>query len=138
MDSSISKQSRARSSATLLRVALHGNALFSGSSGLFLMVAAEPAAAFLGWQLPLLLRSTGAALVFYGIVLFYAARREHVSRRLAWAAILLDIAWVAGSAALLLGDFMPLSPEGKWAVAIIADIVALFAVLQYLGIRRST
>ena len=47
-----------------------------------------------------------------------------------------DLLWVAGSILLLLGGWLPMSMGGMWAVGIVADIVAIFAILQYVGWRR--
>ncbi|MGH7455699.1 MAG: hypothetical protein ACRENG_30365, partial [bacterium] len=52
----------------------------------------------------------------------------------AWLAVVLDAAWVIGSAILIFAG--TLSTTGNWLVAIVADIVLLFAVLQFFGIRR--
>jgi hypothetical protein len=49
---------------------------------------------------------------------------------------LLDIAWVTGSILLLASGLVPLSTARKWSIAILADIVALFALLQFIGLRR--
>jgi hypothetical protein len=54
----------------------------------------------------------------------------------AWAVILAEAAWVAGSLALLLSGIAPLTVMGKWLIAILADIVGIFAVLQYIGLQR--
>ena len=54
----------------------------------------------------------------------------------AWEVIALDVLWVLGSVLLIFTDLVPLSIGGKWTVALIADIVALFAILQYVGLRR--
>ena len=51
-------------------------------------------------------------------------------------AVELDVVWVVGSAVLLVTKALPFTPVGVWAVAIVADIVAIFAIVQYLGLRR--
>ena len=52
--------------------------------------------------------------------------------------IALDLLWVIGSvAALLLRDSLDLTVGGAWSMAVGADIVALFAMLQYVGLRGS-
>ena len=50
--------------------------------------------------------------------------------------MVLDVLWVLGSVALIFSNQIPLTVAGKWAVALVADVVALFAVLQYVGVRR--
>ena len=45
-----------------------------------------------------------------------------------------DLAWVIGSYPLLF--VVPFSTTGKWIVGIVAEVVLLFALMQWLGIRR--
>ena len=52
----------------------------------------------------------------------------------AWIAVILDVAWVIGSYPLLF--VVPFSTSGKWIVGIVAEVVMLFALVQWLGIRR--
>ena len=54
----------------------------------------------------------------------------------AWYAIIGDVVWVIGTAAILLTDAFSLTSEGKWLLFIIGDIVLTFAVVQYIGLRR--
>lgn len=53
-------------------------------------------------------------------------------RLIFWA----DVAWVSVSAALLGAGQAPLTNAGMWLVILIADMVAIFALLEYLGLRR--
>ncbi len=53
------------------------------------------------------------------------------------AVIVLDVAWVAGSALILLFDLVPLTTAGRWTIALLAEVVALFAILQTIGLRRA-
>lgn len=122
--------------STLLRRALVANALFSGASGALLALGARPVAPFLGLDNPLILTIIGALLLLYAADLLYVATRPTVNRTAAWLAVALDLLWVAGSAAILLGGWLPLTTAGKWAVGIVAELVFLFALFQYLGIRR--
>lgn len=122
--------------STLLRRALVANALFSGASGALLALGARPVASFLGLDNVLFLTITGAVLLLYAVDLLYVATRPAVNRTTAWMAVALDLLWVAGSALILLSGWLPLTTAGKWAVGIVAEVVFLFAVFQYLGIRR--
>jgi len=122
--------------STLLRRALVANALFSGVSGALLALGARPVGSFLGLDNVLFLAVTGAVLLLYAADLLYVATRPSVNRTAAWLAVALDLLWVAGSAGILLSDWLPLTTAGKWAVGIVAEVVFLFALFQYLGIRR--
>lgn len=117
----------------LLRRSLKSNAVFCGISGLTMTTAATPLGAFLGVDnVPLVV--VGIALALYAPLLFWRAAQHPISITEAWIAIAGDLGWVAGSAALIaMGVF---TRNGAWLVAGVADIVLLFAVLQYLGLRK--
>jgi hypothetical protein len=48
--------------------------------------------------------------------------------------VLMDLAWVLASSVLIF--IVPFSTEGKWVVGVVAELVLVFAVLQFVGIRR--
>ena len=123
--------------SNLLRNALRGNALFSGLSGTVSLFAAQSLATFTGIQEPLIFVILGIVLILFAVDLVWIASRETIDRRIAWAVILLDVAWVAGSALILLFDLVPLTVAGRWTIALLAEAVAIFAILQYIGLRRS-
>jgi hypothetical protein len=120
--------------ACLLRKALLGNALFSAVSGLTILFAQ-------GWVLRILGISNRVSLVILGIglIVFAAtlvvnALRQTVKTSDAWMAVLMDAAWVLASYVLIF--VAPFSREGKWVIGVVAELVTLFAVLQFIGIRR--
>lgn len=76
----------------------------------------------------------GVGLIVFAVTLVINARKQPVKKSDAWVAVLMDLAWVAGSYVLIF--LVPFSPKGKWVVGIVAELVLLFAVLQYVGIRR--
>lgn len=140
MEGQLQREARAGGSQ-LLRRTLQANGLFSGLSGLLLLLAASPVAQLLVPPAPLpdaalILRGIGLGLLLYAGFLFYTAGQEPLNRTFAWEAVILDVLWVAGSALLLFSGWAPFSTEGKWAVALVADVVAVFAILQVIGIRR--
>jgi len=119
-----------------LRRVLVGNAIFSALTALLLIFNASAVARFLGiapaWALMLL----GILLLPFAAGVFMASRRAAVDPREVRAIFALDVAWVVGSILLLAIGGLPFTPAGKWAVAIVADIVAVFAMLEWLGLRR--
>ncbi len=119
-----------------LRISLRSNAVFSGLSGLVLLIAAGPIAEFLGVETPWIIRGLGPGLLVFAVWLSVVASRPSPDRREVWSAIALDGAWVFGSALLLIADSIPLTLAGKWAVGIVADLVAAFALLQFYGLTR--
>ena len=61
---------------------------------------------------------------------------ETLNTRLVWVIIVLDVLWVVASAVLLFSHVVPLTTAGKWMVGILADVVALFAIFEYVGLRK--
>ncbi len=117
-----------------LKKALVGNAAFSGISGLTVLFGNHWLVKLLGLPGEVSLSVLGVGLIVYAILLVLNARRPEVKISDAWVAVVLDAVWVAGSYVLIF--VIPLSVAGKWVVALVAELVLLFAVLQWLGIRK--
>jgi uncharacterized membrane protein HdeD (DUF308 family) len=120
--------------ACFLRRALMGNALFSILSGLIILFAQGWVLRILGLSNKISLLVLGVALIVFAATLVINARRQTVKTSDAWLAVWMDLAWVIGSYALIFVG--PFSTEGKWVVGLVAELVFVFAVLQFLGIRR--
>ena len=120
----------------LLKRALTGNAVFSLLSGLVIVFANRWLVNFLGLSasISLGLGAIGISLVVYAVLLWLSTRRSHIRISNAWLAVVMDVLWVLGSCALVM--VVPFSAAGKWTVILVADLVLLFAILQWLGIRR--
>jgi hypothetical protein len=135
--------SSAPSSDRLLRRTLWGNAVFSVISGAVLVAFAGPFAA-LATEAPLsvgrlelatVFELLGVGVVAFGLIAGWAASRETLPRGWARTIFAADVAWVAGSALVLL---LPAawSAIGIAGIVVVALIVADIAVLEYLGLRR--
>jgi hypothetical protein len=122
------------SPSKLLRRTLQANAAFSSLSGIVSITGAQPLSQLLGANLSSLLIGMGIALLAYAAILLVNARRENIKLQEAWLAVVLDTAWVVGSVILIFAG--TLTTTGNWLVAVVADVVLLFAVLQFFGIRR--
>ena len=118
----------------LLRMALMGNALFSTISGLTLILAGHRVVRLLGLSDAVNLLTMGISLLVFAVTLVVFARKNPIKVSDAWIAVLLDLAWVIGSYPLLF--VVPFSTTGKWIVGMVAEVVMLFALVQWLGIRR--
>ncbi len=118
----------------LLRMALMGNALFSTISGLALILAGQRVVRLLGLPKAVNLLTMGIGLLAFAVTLVIFARKNPIKVSDTWIAILLDLAWVIGSYPLLF--VVPFSTTGKWIVGMVAEVVMLFALVQWLGIRR--
>ena len=133
------------SSDRLLRRTLWGNAVFSVISGAALVAFATPFArlateaplSVAGLDLALVFELLGLGVVAFGAICAWAASRETLPRSWAQLIFAADIAWVVGSALVLM---LPAAwtTAGIAGIAVVALIVADLAVLEYLGLRRLT
>ena len=124
--------SRQRTPDSLLRSALVANVAFSVISGTLMILGAGPLGRLLGFEEPFLLAAIGGGLLIFAAGVLHNARRESVNRLEALATIVGDLAWVAGSVLVIVAG--PLSTTGNWLVAIVADVVLVFALLQTHGL----
>jgi hypothetical protein len=122
------------SSSSLLRNTLRADAVFCAVGAVDLLLFSGFVAALLGLGDAGPLLFVGAGLLAYAAYLFVASRREPLSLTEAWAFAMADLAWVAGSAALI--AFGPLSATGNWVIGVVAAVVLALAELKMLGIRR--
>jgi hypothetical protein len=131
-------QIRAESSPGLLARVLRADGVFAALSGAILSVGASAVAKLIELETPLALTILGVVLLSYGGMLLYFANKESYNRRIGWLAIELNMIWVVGSYVSLLLGLFPVNTAGKWAIAIIAEVVLVFAVLEYVAIRRQS
>jgi hypothetical protein len=122
--------------SSLLRNALYGNSAFSLISGLAFVLFSKAIAAVLGLSASWIILVLGAGLLLYGWQIYSAAIAEPLNTNFARFAVYADLAWVLGSAVLIFTNLVAVTTPGKWGIAIIADIVLAFAVLQFVGLRR--
>jgi len=122
--------------SSLLRNTLFGNSAFSFLSGAASLLFSKAIASFLGLSASWIMLVLGVGLIVYGIEIYLAARSEPVNTGIARFAVYADLAWVVGSAVLIFANLVPFTTAGKWTIAIIADVVLVFAILQYVGLRR--
>lgn len=131
------------SSDRLLRRTLWGNAAFSVISGAilaafaapFAAVAADEPVAVAGLDLAIVFELLGLGVILFGALCAFIASRSPLPGGLARLVFAADIAWVVGSAVVLL---LPASwtIAGVAGIAAVALIVADLAILEYLGLRR--
>jgi hypothetical protein len=118
----------------MLRLALRGNAAFSATSGLISLLAAKPLAIWLGVPGTGLLMGLGAQLLVFATFLVWLSARTQIHPGIALGVIAADVVWVAGTIAVVASG--TLTTPGVWVVLGIADVVAVFAIVQGLGLRR--
>ncbi|MEU1723109.1 hypothetical protein ACNF49_38525 [Actinomadura sp. ATCC 39365] len=125
-----------KAEAKLLRFALKQDAIGSGANGLvFLAVAAIFGSMF---GLPgALLVPAGAFLVAFAASLLFLAARPVVNRAAVIAVMVVNVAWVVGSAEMLIAGWFPLTGLGTAYVIAQAVVVAGFTGLQFAGLRKA-
>ena len=93
------------------------------------------------------LRADGAFASFSGLILILGAKGPpkkgkiifgNVEQAGAKLAIVLNILWVIVSYAGILFGWFPVNSAGKWAIALIAEAVFIFAVIEFITLRRAT
>jgi len=120
-----------------LRNVLHADALISGAAGLLMMLGAPLLSPLL--ELPAqLLFWAGLVLVPFVAMLVVIARRATVSKLVMIDIIAINVLWVVASFGLLVSGVVAPNALGIAFVVAQALAVAVFAELQFIGIRRGT
>ena len=120
---------------TFLRYVLLADAIASGATGLLLIAGAGLLDGLLGLPVELM-RESGLLLVPYVAFVAFVGTREHISRPAVQTTIALNIVWTACSIGLLLTDYVVPSALGYAFVIAQAAVVAVFAELQFIGLRK--
>lgn len=126
-------------STSFLKRALYANAIFSGISGLDFIIFSNRITEFLGWSTTWLIPAIGIGLILFAVYIVMVARKATPNASQVKSIIASDIAWIILSCVIIFlptTNLLGLTNGGKWAVAILADIVLVFAILQFLGLRR--
>lgn len=124
-----------------LRLALRLDAVATAAVGVMMLLAAgvvvgdgRPFVTLLGMQIALLV-SVGVFLVVYAAFVWIVGSRR-VSVPGVWAAVAINAVYAAGCVLVVAADWFTLTALGIAFVLAQAVAVALFAVLQFLGLRR--
>jgi len=115
--------------------ALRLNAIFSGTSAVFLLVAAPWIAAQLGLPGSLPVYIGGGFLVLFALQLANIVRSGNIRTWEVGGIIAGDLAWVLGTVVLVGMFYSSLTTVGLLMVDIIALAVLAFAILQIRGLR---
>lgn len=122
------------STDSLLRFALRLDATLTGFLGLGLAVMADPMARLTGLTAAQLY-IVGAAFVFYGLGVYSLASLPDI-RRVGVTLAVFNTVGTAGFIAIATAGVLPLTGAGVAVALACAAYTAVFAVLQYLGVRR--
>jgi hypothetical protein len=119
--------------ADLLRLALVADAAVTGANAFAYLAGAVVLDSVLGVPTALLL-VLGAFLAVYSALVLRLATRP--ARAGVVAVMLANLAWAASSLIVLALDTFTPDPVGQVWIVLQAVVVAGFAALQYLGLRR--
>jgi hypothetical protein len=119
----------------LLRFGIQIDAAVSGAAGLGMLIGAAQLEGLLGIPAQYLW-PFGLLFILYAAGLAYGSNRPSINRRFAWTVIILNAIWVVDSLILLASGILPLTGAGWWTILVQALIVADFAIVQYVGLRR--
>ena len=123
-------------SSSFLRRVLIADAGASAATGMAMIAAAGFVDQALGLPATLL-RSAGIALLPFAALVGVVATRAELPRAAVWAIIAANAVWVIDSVALLLSGWMAPTALGIAVVLGQAAAVAVFAELEYMGLRRT-
>ena len=122
-------------STRFLSRVLMADGVVSGLSGLALVAAPGPIAALIGLRSAGVVAAVGVGLLVYAARLIGNARRESPRREEVAMAVILNLAWIAGTVVVIVAGW--LNREGNWALILVGDIVLVFAVLEGIGLRKT-
>jgi hypothetical protein len=122
--------------SSFLRLALLADAAVSGVTGLAMMLGAGVVDGLLGVP-GALLRCAGLSLLPFAALVAFLATRENLSRPAAWAVVAYNALWAVDSIVLMASGWIAPTALGYAFIAFQALVVATFAGLQYVGLRKA-
>jgi len=122
--------------STFLRRVLFADAATCAAAGLLMTFGAGLLEQYLGLPADLS-RYAGIGLLPFAAFLVYLAKRANQSQPVLWAVIILNALWTADSILLLLSGWIEPTGLGYAFVIFQAFGVAIFAGLEYFGLRKS-
>jgi len=122
--------------STLLKRALQADAVASAASGLLMFAGAGLLDGVTGLPTDLL-RYAGLVLLPYAALVGWMGFKASLPRWLVWTVILGNLAWAAESVLLVFSAWVAPTAYGIAFVLAQTFVVALFAELQFFGLRRS-
>lgn len=118
-----------------LRVALRLDALVTGANGAAYIVAAVPIGDLLGLA-PALLRGAGVFLLAFAAAVWVVGARPAPRPAAVGAVAAANVLWSAGSVAAAVGGWGSPTTEGTVWIVLQAVVVAAFAELQLVALKR--
>lgn len=109
--------------------------IFELMAGGGLLLTSESVAHWIGVSAALI-SLTGIATLGVGLALLYISQRN-VTRQILQTIALLNLAWVVISGFVLVLEWNVFASEGRWLIALIADVVLVLGIAE-LYARRHT
>lgn len=122
------------SSDSLLRLAMRADAVIVGVTGIALVAAAGPISSLTGIPTPVGY-GVGAFSIGYGVVVFILAAAV-VVRRAGLVTAIANAACTAVALAVVVTGVLPLTIAGVVVIVAAGLYTAVFAELQFAGVRR--
>ncbi len=119
-----------------LRRVLLADAVLAGGAGLLMALLATPLEPWLSIPASLL-QAAGIGFVAFAILAAVVARSQRPARIAVWAVILVNVVGVVECVGLLLGNWISPSLLGILFVLALALVMAVFAALEYAGLKQS-
>lgn len=123
-----------RPKPALLSKAMLSNAIVSGISGVGIVAGARGLDEWIGLNVWVLV-AVGIGLVGFAFDLTIWARSSTWLKRGGMIAVAGDVSWVGGAVGLIVFTSV-LTPSGEVALGAITAVVAVFAVVQTIGLRQ--
>jgi hypothetical protein len=123
--------------SSFIRRVLVADAVISGATGLLMLAGSGFLAGLLGVP-AMLLQYAGASLLPFAAAVTWLARRKDVSDAGVWAVIVANALWAIDSIVLLFTGWVEPTALGYAFIVFQAVVVAVFAEVQYVGLKRAT
>ncbi len=122
--------------SALLKKALLVDSVLSFLVGIDLLLFSKAIASFLGLSASWIVLVLGGICIVYGVEIYLAAKAEPIKTNFARFATYGNLVWVLGSALLIFANLIPFTAAGKWTIAIVADMVLVLGIFEYIGLRK--
>jgi hypothetical protein len=122
-------------SSNLLRSILRVDALFEVALGAFSLFGVGVLSSLVGLDAAIL-TFIGVILILAGVLIYIFTDLRPLTRNFAMFMIVANAATAVVIVLVLALNVLPLTTTGQWVFFTVADVVAVFAVLEYVGIRR--
>jgi len=116
-----------------LQNALRINALFSASSGVFLILLNQKIAQIFGTNNNTVFWIIGIALIYFSSTIWYEIKKQR-TKAIVWI-IIQDYTWVLGSIFLLLFNPFDITQIGNLIIGIVAIVVLFMGINQMVQLK---